>query len=147
MTKSPSHRSEFTSVLDEHRHLRDLIRLLQLSVLHPHPNANVTKRLLDELDSSLRGHFEHEERGGYLHDAVSAAPQLATLAVHLLEEHADLLSTIVTLRRLCVSASENDDWSEFADAYAHFYRRFDEHEASENRLVHDAMLRDMQAED
>ena len=147
MTKSPSHRSEFESVLEEHRHLRDLIRLLQLSVLHPHPNVSVTRRLLDDLDTSLRTHFEHEEHGGYLHDAVSAAPHFASLAICLLEEHVDLLSTIVALRRLCVSASEDDDWSKFADAFAQFYRRFDEHEVAENRLVQDAMLRDMQAED
>ena len=146
MTTSPPNATKLDSVLDEHRHLRDLIRILQLSVLHPHPNVSVTRRLLDDLDTSLRTHFEHEEHGGYLHDAVSAAPHFASLAICLLEEHVDLLSTIVALRRLCVSASEDDDWSKFADDFAQFYRRFDEHEAAENRLVQDAMLRDMAAE-
>ncbi len=147
MTTSPPNTTKFDSVLDEHRHLRDLIRLLQLSMFHPQPNPIVIQRLLDELDAALRTHFEHEEHGGYLHDAVSAAPQLSTLAVRLLEEHAAFLATTATLRRHCNSASDSGDWSEFADAYAHFCRQFDEHEAAENRLVQDAMLRDMQAED
>jgi hypothetical protein len=147
MTISPPNVSDFNSVLDEHRRLRDLIRLLQFGMLHPAPNANLMRRLLDELDGALRAHFEHEEHGGYLHDAVSTAPRLSTLAVRLLDEHAGFLTAVVTLRRLCGSASDAGDWSEFADAYAHFCRRFDEHEAAENRLVQDAMLRDMQAED
>jgi hypothetical protein len=65
MTTSPPHTTTFDSVLDEHRHLRDLIRLLQLSMLHPRPNPIVIQRLLDELDAALRMHFEHEEHGGY----------------------------------------------------------------------------------
>jgi hypothetical protein len=147
MTTSPPNTTKFDSVLDEHRHLRDLIRLLQLSMLHPRPSSVVMQRLLDELDAALRTHFEHEEHGGYLHDAVSAAPRLSMLAVRLLEEHADFLAATVVLRRLCNAAAESGDWSEFADAYARFCHRFNEHEMAENHLVQDAMLRDMPAED
>ena len=147
MTNPPPTRPTFDSILDEHRHLRDLVRLIQLSVLHPQPNANVMRRLLDELEAALRSHFQHEERDGYLHDAVSAEPRLARLADRLFAEHAELLAATATLRRHCATASDTGDWSEFADAYAGFCRRFDEHETAENRLVQDAMNRDMQAED
>lgn len=147
MSHRPAYRPEFDSILDEHHHLRDLVRLVQLSVLHPQPSGNVILRLLDELHSALHVHFEHEERDGYLQDALAAEPRWSLLAGQLLEEHGEFLAANATLRQLCAAASETGDWSEFADAYAQFCRRFDAHEAAENRLVQDAMNRDMQAED
>lgn len=147
MTRRPPQSLEFDAILDEHRHLRDLVRLIQLGVLHPRPTAGVVRRLLDELDVALRSHFEHEERDGYLHDALSAEPRLSCLANRLFQEHADFLAAMDALRQLGARASETGDWAEFAGAYAGFCRRFDEHETAENRLVQDAMNRDMQAED
>jgi hypothetical protein len=147
MMNNLQHRADFDAVLAEHRRLHELVEQIEATLSRPHPSHSSLSRLLETLSESLRGHFEHEERGGYLSEALSAAPQWSALAVRLLDEHAGFLISAERMRRGVNVAAATGDWSDLANAFADFERRFDEHETAENRLVQDAMLRDLEAED
>jgi hemerythrin-like domain-containing protein len=141
------HDAQCSDVLLEHQRLRDLIRQIQVALRRRTPSVSHISVLIHRLTQSLQTHFEHEERGGYLQDALTAAPQLSALAQRLLEEHAWFLATLDAVHQQIASASTPQSWRTIADVYAGFCNRFDEHEAAENRVLQDALLRDLHAQD
>jgi hypothetical protein len=104
--------------------------------------------LLDDLVERLVEHFAHEEQGGYYSHVVEMAPWRASTVNELKQQHAVLLALIVRIAQGARLANKSTLWCEAVrEEFAEFLRRIVEHEARENRLVHEVYILDVAAPD
>lgn len=138
--------STVRSVESDHVHLRQRLQQLGERVLHEWPPAWRTE--LWALTQELEQHFAHEEDGGFLAVVVEAAPQRSDEVQALLAQHEQFRQTLRELRRLCAGGhSPGFGWGLLAVKFAHFQRRFEEHERAEHELLQEALGRDHGAGD
>lgn len=130
----------------EHRHIEQLVRCIQSTVDEASTKdrpPEVMNRLLsevEELEVCLTRHFQREEDGGFVEDAVVAAPRFAQEAHELLGEHDQMLTklrSIVHGARAQAKAREVN-WPDFAADVRNFARQLKSHEVRENTLLHRA---------
>jgi len=143
MTSQAQRHEHFEGIVEEHRRLRELLELISTSLTRRERSVYRLASLLEDLEGHLRSHFEHEERGGYLEEALALAPHFANRAARLVGEHSQFLQMVREMH----DATSDCGWEAVAGHFQDFTHRFVEHEADENRLVQDAMLRDIEAED
>jgi iron-sulfur cluster repair protein YtfE (RIC family) len=132
-----------THLRAEHKRLREWLLSIeqQWPMERPCP-AEAILNLLDSL-SALRGelahHFEEEERGGCLEEAVSHQPSLSHEATRLEQEHPVLLEQ---LERMIEKLSAVSSAMESAGTIEKNFRRFAEqlhaHETAENRILEES---------
>jgi hemerythrin len=143
MTRETHSQPQFETVIEDHRRLRELLELIRATLARRDHSVHRLADLLTDLMDDLRMHFDHEEKGGYLEDALALAPHFAMQASRLVNEHGEFLLMVREMQH----ATANDEWDALKTRFQDFSHRFEAHEASENRLVQDAMLRDIEAED
>lgn len=96
------------------------------------------------LRHDLQAHFEREEQGGYLEEAMTRVPDLTPQANQLQKQHAEFLQLA---ERMVADAQCGDQpagvWQRLLADYALFAKQLLAHEAAENRLLGRAFNEDM----
>ena len=101
-------------------------------------------RLLRKLEHLLPEHFEYEEAGGYLAEALAAAPRLTRRAQRLHEEHSGFSAQLVALADRAREAGESPgSWEALATGIRKFTYELRRHELEENSLIQDAFTDDL----
>jgi hypothetical protein len=145
MTSPTRQHVHFEEIVEDHRRLRELLGLIGESLSRRDRSVYRLTSLMESLEGHLLAHFEHEEHGGYLQDALTLAPHFSNRAVRLMREHTQFLQMV---REMHDGIGDSAwEWEVVRDQFRSFAHRFLNHESEENRLVQDAMLRDIEAED
>lgn len=140
--------SSLTELFEQHSELalalQDVDRTLKR---HDRSRQQVDERLW-KLAELVESHFDHEECGGYMAEALARAPRLTPTAEKLLAEHSILLDDAKKLQILARSGVESDAWWRQIDSdFRHLKSRLLAHEHAENKLLHEAFSRDIGASD
>jgi iron-sulfur cluster repair protein YtfE (RIC family) len=130
----------------EHRHIEQLVRRVEATLHEASTNdrpAEVMKRLLaevEELELCLTRHFQREEDGGFMEDAIAAAPRFAKEAEGLLDEHDQMLTKARELVHgaRAQARSPRTDWAVFVGELRTLIKQLLSHEVRENNLLHRA---------
>ena len=146
MSRHPSHAG--SRLLEEHldleRKLAEVRQVLEAS--DANPKAIVRELVL--LTRQVLAHFRREEEGGYLAEAVEAAPRFKDVATKLKNQHPEFVHRLDLLESLAAVGDGSARWRQQLTAmYEDFLKRFEEHEHAENRLVQEAFNVDVGAED
>lgn len=97
------------------------------------------------LREHLKHHFAQEEAGGYLEEALLAAPKLATTADKLLAQHPLLLKHCCEMVEQLRQASADADLKQrLHDEYLDLRRKLQEHERGENAVMQEAFHVDLE---
>ena len=105
-------------------------------------------RTITELEVLLIDHFQLEETGGYMADALRLAPQYSGRAEALRTQHTALALEMRSLRELCeICGRSKERWAELDARLASFTKRLRTHERAENEIASDALLEDIGTQD
>lgn len=92
--------------------------------------------LIVDLRDRLARHFQQEENGGYLEEAIVRVPQIAAQATTLQRQHGEFLATANTMLDHARSTEAAPlVWSALKTDYDLFAKRLNAHEAAENALL------------
>jgi hemerythrin-like domain-containing protein len=141
---------ELTSMIElrcQHRSLAALLRSVEMAVSRCSVNPDLERavaavELLSDFETALVAHFEFEEAGGYLSDALEAAPRLSRQAARIFSEHGALRRSFADLASRARRA-DSDGWPSIAQRLSAFGDAMRGHETEENRLLNDALLDDL----
>ena len=101
-------------------------------------------RLLRKLEHLLPEHFEYEEAGGYLAEALAVAPRLTRRAQRLRGEHSEFSAKLAALADRAREAGESPgSWTALAAGVRKFTYELRHHELEENSLIQDAFTDDI----
>ena len=101
-------------------------------------------RLLRKLEQMLPEHFEFEEAGGYLAEALAPAPRLTRRAQRLRGEHSGFSAKLAALADRAREAGESPgSWKALAAGVRKFTYELRHHELEENSLIKDAFMDDL----
>lgn len=139
----------YVQALAEHRELHAAVerirRLLAsgLSGAEGGPTAVDAVHAVGNLRDQLQRHFEQEEAGGYLEEAVARLPQIAPQAKTLQRQHREFLD----LANAMLAAAESEDSAtsmlpKLKTDFDLFAKRLEAHEAAENILLERAFNED-----
>lgn len=123
----------------EHRRIAECLRHVehQLQLVRadsPGSRAGVTKSLT-QLRTELAKHFDEEESGGCLEEAVIHHPASAADASRVVHEHPQMLADLDTLIEKFTSSGGTDrSLGEIRTEFEHFAKRLRAHEAAETRI-------------
>ena len=148
MASPSTHRDLYEQVREDHKTLRNLLRQAD-SMIHERtvPLAEIGQQL-DRLRDQLVTHFQGEEEGGYLAEALQLAPWLAPRADTLLGQHGKLTVTVTRLAQGFWAAAGSDDAREqLQKEFSVFMAELIEHEQTEDRLLLEAFQLDLGAAD
>ena len=136
---------EFFEVMQsEHKELTDLLTEVRAALTADDRDKNQVADLITRLCELVVTHFNHEERGGYMKEALERAPRMASQADLLLDQHEPLLEEVEKLRLLVHSGVESASWWTRIEADFHkFASRLINHEHAENKLVQEAYTQDI----
>ena len=90
---------------------------------------------LESLCSELTHHFDEEESGGCLEEAVSLSPSLAREAARLERQHAELLEAVARLIGRLRTPEANDSIERVEADFYRFVEDLQDHEAAEDRIL------------
>jgi hypothetical protein len=127
------------AVRAEHRELHQRMRELQQHLTENQPATSDWQQVADGL-AALRGqlarHFEREETGGFLDEAVGLVPRLGNQVARLMRDHAEFLTELDGILLLAGSktrsAADRADLRERALGLFHALRL---HEAAEEHVL------------
>ena len=101
-------------------------------------------RALAELEAYLVSHFQLEETGGYMSEALQLAPRYHGRAEDLREQHETLACEMRALCELAeIIGPSREAWSELERRLARFGRELLAHERAENELTSQIFLEDI----
>jgi hypothetical protein len=121
-------------LVSEHRRLSELLQRIEQQCEQPsHPDL---AECLNQLRAELATHFDEEECGGCLEEAVVHVPILTAEAGQVLSEHPSLLAELDRLIEQ-IGASQGSKLSLDAvkQEFAKFAQRLRAHEAAENQIL------------
>ncbi len=99
---------------------------------------------MGELEAYLVSHFQLEETGGYMSEALRLAPRYHARAENLREQHETLACQMRALCELAkISGPSREAWSELERRLARFARELLAHERAENELTSQIFLEDI----
>ena len=129
----------------EHRKIDDVVKRIQAWLLLESPPApehsecdrlEILKRQLGSLRNLLKGHFEEEEAGGCVEEAISRNPSLSSAAGELESEHRGLLAQLDRMIENVTRAGfATGTAAAFEDAFNMFAKELYDHETRENRIL------------
>jgi hypothetical protein len=148
ITQMANNSEEFIAYLThlraEHRRLQQCLRRIEQQWIDCEvPRlAEIIPQVIEDLEilrAELADHFEEEESGGCLEEAVSRQPSLSHEAIRLEHEHPVMLEQVDLL---IVKLKEVSGPIQSADEAKEDFRRFAEqlhaHEAAENRILEES---------
>lgn len=132
----------YTQARNEHRELHGAVESIR-RLLDETNAADVTAAQVNEaaaaiiaLRERLSQHFQQEEEGGYLEEAIVRVPTLAPQASQLQKQHGEFLVTAdAMLAHARGSAPPTSIWRELKTDYERFAKRLQAHEAAEDALL------------
>jgi hypothetical protein len=101
------------------------------------------RSLLNDLHVRLTKHFTLEDRGGYLTDALAAAPRLSRRIEALHQQHGTLseqLDGVLENARIAVRSGE---WKTIEAQFRAFSAALRAHEEEENKVTREAFMDDL----
>ena len=126
----------------EHKRLRECLHLIeqQWTLQHQRPRAaDAISQVLDSLQAlraELAHHFEEEESGGCIEEAVSHQASLSHEAIRLEHEHPELLGQLDRLiERLRALSRSGGSTDKIKQEFRRFAEQLHAHEAAENRIL------------
>ncbi|MDH3717389.1 MAG: hemerythrin domain-containing protein [Planctomycetota bacterium] len=127
----------------EHRRLQRIVRSaqdafagsLELAESQLSTQRHALIDCLTDLHQQLDQHFEQEEQGGCIEEAVSHRPALASRAKSLEAEHAQLLDGLDQLIRCLGRHVSGQDWVEVVRRFDQFADTLRAHEAVESDIL------------
>lgn len=123
----------------EHEELARAVQATREELESANCQRNYVNDKLLHLSELVELHFRHEERGGYMAEALARAPQLRPRAEVLQEQHVQLQEEIDKLQLLVHSGVESASWwDRIRNDFLHFASRLTNHEHSETQLVQEA---------
>jgi cell division septum initiation protein DivIVA len=140
-------RARLHELRSQHQSLKALLLSLEEAIAHcaAHPSSEASAaalRRVTELEIQLPAHFAFEEAGGYLADALSAAPRLSRQASQLLGDHDHLRHQLAEFVARAQRAQPGG-WSSLSHRMHELSDALRQHELEENRLLRDALLDDL----
>lgn len=123
--------------------IHQLLEATEDAAIDCHAVQTVTTAII-ALRHDLREHFEREEQGGYLEEAVTRVPELVPQANQLQKQHAEFLRLA---EEMVADAQCGDQpvgvWNRLKDDYTRFAKQLLAHESAENRLLERAFNEDL----
>jgi iron-sulfur cluster repair protein YtfE (RIC family) len=125
----------------EHRDLGARVHAIQNLLEEEFPAAETPfaaarlAELLDDLRERLDRHFDQEEKGGFLEEALVHAPQMSGDAQRLMDEHPELLRATTDLVAKALACHTAAAWPGLREAASILLKRLRQHEAGENRVL------------
>jgi DnaK suppressor protein len=103
-----------------------------------------TLALLADLSRQLPERFQIEESGGYLAEALAAAPRFSNRATRLVRQHGDFSRRILGITKEAESAAESDQaWTQIHLHFRHLSLDLLAHEQAEADILESAFLDDL----
>jgi len=138
-------------ILHEHTELKHILHTLDEVFRATGSSLPEKQRVyqgrLTDLREFLKAHFEEEECGGCMEEALSLAPHLAAEAASLEHEHAQLLHELDELLTKNAAAPTPQAWRQNEAACAAFVNHVLMHEGRETRLLQKGFNADLELED
>lgn len=136
------HEAFITAFQAEHREMGNLVQTLRRVFDDAQPWSREVlsegAEALAGLVKHLRHHFEQEEEGGYLEEALLAAPRFSHEAGVLLAQHAVMMSQAKQTLESARTADSEATWSELKAEVRSLIAALIAHESAENRIVRQA---------
>lgn len=134
----------FEVVKAEHEELAELLDAIRGALSSAERERNQIEGLVERLSTAVALHFEHEESGGYLQEALDRAPRFTGQADSLRLQHDGLREEIEKLRMLLHSGVESAAWWTRIDSdFQRFASQLLQHEHAENQLLQQAFTDDI----
>jgi hypothetical protein len=128
----------------EHRHFGRMINEIRRAFEAPVHPGNLVAVISDAhaklsvFSQQMRAHFETEEEGGYMEEAVARLPVLSHNADKLIAEHTVLRAALDgVVKRLDAVGDSIAEWNACRDDFKRFAQQIATHEANENWLLHE----------
>jgi chromosome condensin MukBEF ATPase and DNA-binding subunit MukB len=128
----------------EHRHFGRMINEIRHAFDAQVESGNVAAAVavardkLTVFNQQMRAHFEMEEEGGYMEEAVARLPVLSHNADKLIAEHTVLRTAIDHLvKHLETVGDSATKWNACRDEFKRLSEQIATHEANENWLLHE----------
>jgi ABC-type transporter Mla subunit MlaD len=127
----------------EHRELGGVLQRLRRALGNGRPwsasAARDASRAIEELQAHLHHHFAQEEEGGYLEQALAAAPRFSGQAAELLKQHPIVLAQVAQAVRTARRAtSDATAWPVLKEQVKRLVGSLVAHEKAENSIVQEA---------
>ena len=140
----------FTQAVNEHQHLHQAVEEIH-ALLNKHADRDVTEadvveatNVVQSLHDQMRRHFEQEEEGGYLEEAITRVPALAAQAGVLQQQHAELSKLAGQMLADARSTGRPVEiWLRLKADYARLAKKLLGNEAAENKLLERAFNEDL----
>jgi hypothetical protein len=101
--------------------------------------AREASQAVEELDAHLHHHFAQEEEGGYLEQALVAAPRFSSQAAELLKQHPAILAQVAEVVRTARRAgADATAWPVLKQQVKQLLVSLVAHEKAENAVVQEA---------
>ena len=133
-----------THLRAEHRRLREFLREIEQhwtehEVVRLSELESRVIRKLEGLRAELAHHFEEEESGGCLDEAVARQPSLGQAADRLEQEHPALLKQLGQLIAQLKAASQAiQSLDDAKESFRRFSEQLEAHESAENRILEES---------
>lgn len=122
----------------EHRQLHQRLHETERLLTKNEPSAECLRQVLDDL-VALRGqlaqHFDREEMGGFLDEAVALAPRFSGDAARLKHDHSTFLAELDGIIQLAGKRGTTDDYTELCGRTRDLFHALRLHEAGEDRIL------------
>lgn len=131
----------------EHREMGGLVQTLRrvfddAQAWSPEALIEGTEALA-ALTTHLRHHFEQEEEGGYLEEALSAAPRFSQEAALLVAQHPVMLRQANQALEFARSVDDAAAWQTLKNDVKSLIAAMIAHETAENKIVRQALNTDV----
>jgi hypothetical protein len=138
----------YQDVVEAQRLLRELLQQVEDSLASRTATIGAVSDLLARLGDELIKHFAMEEDGGYFADALLHAPQLVARANELLAQHPKMCGQAKNVSADPHPGSDDAQWwQKTRERFRAFKAELLRHERSEDRLLQEAYLQDLGAND
>ncbi len=138
----------FQKIQEEHRQLTGLLDQIESALAERLRSIGDVVDLIGQLGHRLTKHFQTEEAGGYFAEALYDAPQLFERANDLMLQHPKMTKSA---RKLAEAADPDADpdlwWKQTAERFHAFRAELKRHEREEDRMIQEALTRDIGSHD
>lgn len=137
----------FEAILQGHRELKLLLAEIDRALAEQTAAVEEVSEKLGRLGDLLVRHFTMEEDEGYFSEALLRAPQLVAKANQLLAQHPKMRCKATALISDLSLGPQEDWWTKTRRLFLEFRDELTQHERQEDRLIQEAYVRDVGAND
>ncbi len=138
----------FELMQSEHRELAEVLVQIRDAVSVRVCTKIQLEDLMTRLCELVESHFNQEEQGGYLKEALDRAPHYAAKAESLLAEHRALQEDVEKIRLLVHSGVESSAWWIHINSdFNNFASQLQNHEHAEVQVLQGAFTEDIGTKD